>query len=159
MRLSIGEAGPPMISLAAARPHVDASIRAVSKAPLSRAVFLRRPDLGSVQRDLVVGAARGAGEQEHYLLVSDGKHFTVVESLPGACFGRLARNTGLCRDQFPSPAAPGLYPVPGLDFTGPSYVSNRLSAPRDGATRAGTGGLDGFRIMPVVPSSDTSASG
>ena len=77
--------------------------------------------------------------------------------------GRLLRAT---RQEYwtlpgPGPLRCGSWTLPGLglDFTGPAYVSKRLSAPRDGAIRAGTGGLDGFRIMPVVPSSDTSASG
>jgi hypothetical protein len=40
-----------------------ASLASAGRCPTDKkaAVFLRRPDLGSVERDLVVGAARGAG--------------------------------------------------------------------------------------------------
>jgi hypothetical protein len=39
------------------------------------------------------------------------------------------------------------------------YPKSRLMAPRDGAMRAGIGGFDGFRMIPVAPSRATSASG
>src|ERR1700722_2963408 len=56
---------------------------------------------------------------------------------------------------------PGLAPLASSTYwtlPGP-YPNSRLIAPRDGAIRAGIGGFDGFRMMPVAPSKATSASG
>jgi hypothetical protein len=62
-------------------------------------------------------------------------------------------------DQSKRPTLSWTLPGPGNWTLPGSYANNRLNAPRDGAIRVGTGGRDGFRIIPVVPSSDTSASG
>jgi hypothetical protein len=79
-------------------------------------------------------------------------------TLPGDSFCRLARNTGLCRVSTPCP--PRLAGLYRENWTLPGrYPKSRLMAPRDGAMRAGIGGFDGFRMMPVAPSRATSASG
>ena len=135
-----------------ARAPMPISLRQVWLPCPSRAYGVWHPFDSSSQRQSYLGNGR-----KIHMGSSPGS-FEGGWTLPGIAFADSHETLDFAGSRPPCPPSPtGLYrenwTLPGR------YPKSRLMAPRDGAMRAGIGGFDGFRMMPVAPSRATSASG
>jgi hypothetical protein len=129
----------------------------------------------AVEEDRFLAKMLASSDDRHPLILSkpslagtvaqnpDGDLSTTVRTLAGLYRGFAPIDSlemlDFAGDRPNRPMSSWTLPGPGNWTLPGAYDNSRLSAPRDGAILVGTGGRDGFRIIPVVPSSDTSASG